>query len=127
MKRVFLLEDDPTRVRLIREALIGKDVELTHAWDADKGLELFAGPYDLILLDHDLGGKQFVDSSLDNTGAGFVRRLPEGSITNFTQVVVHSYNGVGAKVIMLTLLERFGIDAPWAPFGPTLLNYLRSL
>lgn len=129
MKKIFLLEDDPSRVNFIRNALVGVDAELTHAWDVERGLAKWDGPYDVVLLDHDLGGEIFVDSANDNTGCGFARRLPDGAIGEETTVWVHSYNPDGAREIGRILRERFPflVQLTIYPFGPRLLGWLSTL
>lgn len=63
---VFILEDDLTRMQWFRERLINHTI--THAASCTQ-VERFVGPYDLICLDHDLGGRQM--STRPDSGATF--------------------------------------------------------
>ena len=56
--KVFILEDDPYRIVKFRDLLKGHDLTII---DSCTKVEEFKPPYDLILLDHDLGGRQLED------------------------------------------------------------------
>jgi CheY-like chemotaxis protein len=125
---VFILEDDPTRSEAFAFALQGADVYHL-AKDVDEALAKFEPPYDLVLLDHDLGGEAFVSSGEANTGAGFVRAMNEDEQKKALQgarVVVHSWNPDGA-LTMLKLLKDRGVMAFRIPYGKELLNFCRTL
>lgn len=106
MIRIFVLEDNKDRIYWFKR--IFKDFDLTIAMST-KGAKLrYNGVYDILFLDHDLGGEVYVDSKEENTGAGFARWLmkdedPYG--VSFNQVVIHSMNPTGAKNIM-GILEK---------------------
>ena len=119
--RIFVLEDDPMRIKAIWEAGIGQD--LTVAKSCEEAKRKWQGPYDLVLLDHDLGGEVFADSSKDNTGAGFARWLVESDKEPGVGVI-HSYNPVGAKA-MGEILNSNGWKMVRVPFGPTLLEFVK--
>lgn len=122
MRRIFILEDDPARISLFRQTLIGTDV--TICVDVASAKQLWEPPYDIVCLDHDLGGEVYVDSAHKNTGAEFVRWLTRNQpnlIDEAKTIYVHSYNPVGAAAMMTDLFEvhhRVGR----VPFGPTLLK-----
>lgn len=78
-----------------------------------------------MLLDHDLGGEQYVSSELYNTGAEFCRWLVKQEVVEPTFTLIHSFNPGGAEEMQRTLL-----DAGWShvvrwPFGRTVLDVLR--
>ena len=84
--RVFVLEDDPDRIRQLTEWLIGCE------WDCIQTCIReyeFKPPYDLILLDHDLGGRQLADH--EDCGLTFVK-LVKDRINIEADIIVHSYN-----------------------------------
>jgi hypothetical protein len=115
--KVFVLEDDETRIALIERAAIGH--ELTVARDTEDALKKFAPPYNLLLLDHDLGGRVFVDSNEEDCGAAFCRRAP---FRDDDTVIVHSYNRAGAMEMLAIISERQpDARAIWQPFGPSVL------
>ena len=119
-----MLEDDPQRIRLFREACIGLDA--TFAESCEEAVRKFAPPYHVLSLDHDLGGEVFVDSAVENTGAGFCRWLADASDDFQPAVVVHSYNPVGAANMAKTLRDK-GHRVVVQPFGPTVLGFLGGL
>ncbi len=74
-------------------------------------------PYETtyVYLDHDLGGKEFVDSQNTNTGMEVVRWI----ITNkpkISLIIIHSLNPVAANN-MLTDLKRAGYPTMVRPFA----------
>jgi CheY-like chemotaxis protein len=123
--RVFVLEDDPQRIRLFREALFHADA--TFAESCAEAIQKFKPPYAVMSLDHDLGGQVFVNSTEENTGAGFCRWLPETDVEAwYPVVVVHSYNPDGASTMMRTLRDK-GYRAIQQPFGPSVLSFLSAV
>lgn len=106
---IFILEDDSIRMGLFREAL--KDHNIDHASNVQDGKRLLtANEYDLILLDHDLGGEQMVHSSDENTGYQLAKFIRDDNIS--ARVITHTYNPAGAKNI-LAVLPR----AAYIPFA----------
>lgn len=120
--KIFILEDDAYRNRAFRELCIGIDADFAESYD--EAIRKFNGPYDVICLDHDLGGLTYVSSSSYNTGHNFCTWMP----TNTTNpaVFIHSYNPVGAENMKRTLTEK-GYSPIKVPFGPTLLNMLNEI
>lgn len=121
---IFILEDDLMRMQWFRERLIAHTI--THAESCTQ-VDRFVGPYDLICLDHDLGGRQMTDHK-DN-GATFAKMIVD-RIGN-AAVIIHSYNADGAKRIQSILPplgpsflphRHFSVCAPFR--GPTFLSYL---
>lgn len=121
--KVFILEDDPGRIRWFRERFIGHDVTFIESCtEADK----FQPPYDLILLDHDLGGRQMNEH--EDCGLTFIK-LIKNKLTAEDTLVVHSYNSVGAtrmlKEIPHVLLKVY---APYrGVMFDTLMHNLEAL
>lgn len=122
MKRIFILEDDPLRIVQFRKACIGHD--LTLAVDCDEAKRLWQPPYDLVCLDHDLGGETFVDSRYENTGFQFCRFLTEPQPfkdLRQTPFIVHSYNPEGAYQMYRNLKDA-GYIVYRIPFGLAVLH-----
>jgi len=93
--RVFILEDRTERMSKFQRALIG--VPFDHAADAATAKELLSSEkYDLIFLDHDLGGDEFVSSDDPNTGYQVAKFIPE-TPNALTPAVIHSCNPGGAQ------------------------------
>ena len=124
--KIFILEDDATRNALFFQSLIGHDVTAADNVEDAKKLYTEHAPFDVVLLDHDLGGETYVNSAQENTGAAFCRWLttPEAKVATF----VHSYNPEGAKNMMHILVEQKGWQrVTRLPFGLNLLKWLEGL
>ena len=105
--RVFILEDDPARQELLFAKLRGHEI---YCIDSCAWIDTFQPPYDLILLDHDLGGRQFEEH--EDSGTRFAE-LIQGK-TGYARIIVHSYNPAGAER-MCKILDLH--DGDWIPFG----------
>lgn len=124
--KIFILEDDPYRHKGFIEACVGTD--LTIASSYEQAIKLWNPPYNLVLLDHDLGGHQFVQSDgIERTGYHFVEWLITGHVLDLnTPVVVHSYNPEGAAKMVDALLS-LEVPANAYPYGPNLLRSIKKL
>lgn len=124
--RVFILEDDPVRQIGFMGALLGHEV--TMCASVLNAKEAFKPPYDIILLDHDLGGLQMVDSADEDTGyqfAVFMCEQPTWLSYRSSQVIVHSFNPEGAQK-MANLLHEDGYKVVKIPYGTKLLQWLQK-
>jgi len=119
-KRIFILEDDPFRIRQFCEALLHCDVTIRTNVEAAKAA--WNPPYDVVSLDHDLGGETYVDSSHENTGYQFTKWLCQEP-RDVKKYYVHSYNPDGATNMLHELLKA-DVVVYRIPFGPTLLREL---
>ena len=100
--RIFILEDDPYRMVKFRQELLGHEID--HAETVQDGTSLVVNnKYDLLFLDHDLGGKQMVDSSNSNTGYQLAEFIASFTPNKGTPCVVHSCNPGGADNIVRML------------------------
>ena len=118
--RIFILEDDIARRDAFEVCLSEHDLDI--AIDAEAATRLFAPPYDVILLDHDLGGG--VDTDGSNTGAAFAKWLMNNHKEDvmLSCVITHSYNPDGAKEICRIIPGCVHIT-----FGKSLLKMLDEL
>ena len=115
---VLLLEDDPVRVVAFRERLTatGRPFVIAHHEGSAGAIDALNGNvYDLILLDHDLGGRTYVDHTNEKEDCGmrvaeYFMIRPE-HVRKHGPIVVHSLNGPAAQ----QMVELIG-DAIWAPF-----------
>lgn len=113
--KVFILEDDPTRITLLIEWLQGHYLTIV---DSCSKVDMFQPPYDLILLDHDLGGRQMTEH--EDNGAAFAKLIND-KINKNAIVIIHSHNPYGVKR-MRDILDG-GIIAPFGGgFFRNLLN-----
>lgn len=100
--KIFILEDNEYRMVKFRRELIGHEID--HAATVEEGTGLVvANKYDLIFLDHDLGGEEFVDSFADNTGYKLAEFIASFTPNKETPCVVHSCNPAGANNILRVL------------------------
>lgn len=133
MIRIFILEDSPERIAAMEHALkmyAGGPHEVTiRKWlgGPDGAVEAFTPSYDLILLDHDLGGEQMVDAREENTGSAFTRFLATTTQARNACVIIHSYNPEGAQEMELTLKKAGFVNVQREPFSRTLLSFLDSI
>ncbi len=69
---------------------------------------------DFLLLDHDLGGEEFVDSDREDTGFEVVRWITEHK-PQIKKIIVHSCNP-SAGPAMVQVLSRIGYNAIYVNF-----------
>lgn len=106
--KVFILEDDPLRMTVLRRLLPTADItHVVSCVEADQ----FQPPYDLILLDHDLGGRQMDEH--EDCGLTFVRMVNR-RFDSDTPIVIHSFNPDGANAMAHVLRD---CNVYLAPFG----------
>lgn len=118
--KVFILEDDPIRIGQFMEWLRGDDITCA---DSCTQAYKFEPPYDLIFLDHDLGGRQLEEHEDD--GLAFVRLIKD-QINPDALVVIHSYNPDGA-LRMFDELFDYGVLTLRQPFGPKLKDIIAGV
>ena len=100
-KKSFLfLDDNPDRHLAFDQMLIGKPVSVDHVWTAEECIRTLrsSAPYDCVFLDHDLGGRVFVQEEKGSGSevAAFIGKdLDRTSYPK--RVVVHSWNPAGAE------------------------------
>ncbi len=115
-QQVLFLDDDHKRIDAIRARLASGRCDLTVVETADECIaRLRAARYDLVMLDHDLGGETFCDSSREDCGMEVVRWLRNnGREHGF--FIVHTMNAVAAAGMYLEL-TAMGYRVEQAPFG----------
>lgn len=115
VKKILILEDSPDRIIKFKNMFSQNSKNFIHvdyvdtAKDAISLLEKYK--YDLIFLDHDLGGKIFVNSDEENTGNTVIKQIPYTKNLS-TKIIVHSHNPGGVNR-MLSIKE---LDSVWIPF-----------
>lgn len=115
---ILVLEDDENRIIQFKERFFslfnGKNKDLIigvveYARTAKEAIEFLKETihYDIIFLDHDLGGRVFVSSDDENTGSEVVRYLVENAnqYAN-TRFIIHSFNPIGAKSMLNNIKEN---------------------
>jgi CheY-like chemotaxis protein len=123
--RIFVLEDNIDRITLFHKylPLLFPEASFVFAESAQEASCLLRKEkyFDIAFLDHDLGGKAFVDSEEENTGYQVVKMMLDRNIT-CGQVVVHSMNPAGAANMVALFSPEVRVD--YIPF-PSLLDYFK--
>jgi CheY-like chemotaxis protein len=120
--RVLVLDDDTERLAILtqrfEEMKRTDDDVLDMTQNADQAIEyLSENEYDIVCLDHDLGG-HFVhpyDES-EKTGMYVVKAVVAQGVNENACFIIHSWNSVGAKA-MAALLRDFGYTVVVSPFS----------
>lgn len=111
--RILFLDDDEMRHDKFGSESVSHDI--THVRTVEQAIKAFEKePFDLICLDHDLGGMHYVPSEDPTTGYHVAAHIAAKG-TN-AEVIVHSYNVIGAQR-MVNKLKDAGIAARHLPFG----------
>jgi DNA-binding response OmpR family regulator len=107
---VFILEDNPDRMKKFHKELTGHRIH--HAETAKEGMDpIEMNRYDVLLLDHDLGGEVFVDSDFHNTGYKLAQFIAVSDRNSKTPCIIHSCNPAGADNIQGVL--KHAVLAPF--------------
>jgi CheY-like chemotaxis protein len=114
--KILFLDDDPNRRRFARSAFGNHELsEAETAEDAIKMLERYS-PYDLVSLDHDLGGKTFTPSD-ETSGFEVARHILKMPLELLPKrVIIHSYN-FPAAARMVEALSPI-VPTTYEPFNP---------
>ena len=123
--KVFILEDDENRIDEFCKWFAADELVVTDT--AVEAREVLSSEqFDLILLDHDLGGEQMVDpSETENTGTTVVSSCREWKSLKGTPVIVHSCNPSGAKRMAESLQDAEFSNVSRIPF-PLLVRAVRK-
>ena len=130
--RAFILEDMPARVDAFKRVLSEAGVEVCWATNVEAAKRLWAPPYKIALLDHDLEDADYnywtMAAAIDGDGTGydFVKWLSKRDAGNEQRplMILHSYNFDGARR-MTNGLREAGFEAIQWPFANDLLEFLK--
>lgn len=122
--KIFILEDEIRGHRQPILTILDKH-DLTVATDIEMGKRLYAenGPFDLVILDHDMHG-YYQHYTEPDTGYAFCLWMTDQQ-QKIPRVLLHSQNNT-ARVQMAELLKSCGIKVEEHYYGPNYLNYLRE-
>lgn len=118
--KIFILEDNEERIKWFVKSFSEDELVISNM--ASLSIEILKTiKFQLIFLDHDLGGKAFVNSDREDTGAEVAREM-RNSMNSDTPVVIHSLNKHGAQRIESTLMmdghQAAVRIAPYGSFKP---------
>ena len=109
--KILILEDDPERVKKFRQQLIGNEVTVVD--QAPACIEhLRNSTFDLLFLDHDLGGKVYVPSG-PGTGYEVACWLHNNLDRRSRLIIVHSLSSFGAENICKVLPRAVRLPHAW--------------
>jgi hypothetical protein len=113
-QRVLFLDDDPVRA----EAFLSENPEAVWVQTVSECLSHLIEVWDEVHLDHDLGGKQFVDTSEIDCGMEVIRWLCQEPRLHLrrTFFFVHTHNTLAGLMMVLQMRES-GYHAEFRPFG----------
>jgi hypothetical protein len=119
--RLLFLDDDPVRA----EAFLRDHRDAVWVTNVPDCLAHLSETWDEVHLDHDLGGKQFVDSRDAESGMEVIRWLCKEPRVHLREVVflVHTHN-VAAGLLMVLHMRASGYKAELRPFGQDLQRLL---
>lgn len=112
MASILVLEDNEERTKVFKRELIGHEaVFCVSASEAIKELEDRC--FDAVFLDHDLGGKVFVEET-ENTGYEVCLWLEKNTGKKPKIIIIHSLNPSGVKRMLQAVPDALEIPFAWA-------------
>ena len=120
-RRLLFLDDDPVRAQVFMQDH-PQAIWVTTVADCLARLE---EPWDEVHLDHDLGGKKFVDSRDEDCGMEVIRWLCKQPRDHLkaTLFFVHTHNAA-AGLLMVLQIRGCGYKGEFRPFGMDLARLL---
>jgi CheY-like chemotaxis protein len=101
--KILILEDSCERIKIMSETFINDNMVVTNC--AETAIEFLNNiKFDLIMLDHDLGGDVYVNINDENTGSEVCRKI--NKLNKDSIVVIHSWNKVGGTNMALLLKDK---------------------
>jgi hypothetical protein len=122
-RRLLFLDDDPVRA----EAFLVEAPEAVWVKTVTDCVVRLVEPWDEVHLDHDLGGKQFVDTSANDCGMEVIRWLCQEPRLHLRQTnfFVHTHNTIAGLMMVLQMRES-GYQAEFRPFGVDIAQLLAA-
>jgi len=121
--KIFILDDmverQNTLLRLLKDVINESVIFVADSRDTAIEILKNENDFDIMFLDHDLGGKVYVDSLDPNTGWWVAKYIADNNIRS-KQIIIHTLNYAGAKMMLYDLP-----GAKHIPF-PTLVNILKG-
>lgn len=121
---ILILEDDANRISGFAQAYHNTPFTIFITDQVDQCIEILQKhPVQLAYLDHDLGGKVFVDSDKEPTGlhvAEWIARNPDRAPR---MCFIHSLNPSGARAMSNAFRNNPKITTIIAPYPSCLIQY----
>jgi len=113
---ILFLDDSDRRCKTFKSNFPSADIVNT-AEEAIKAMQ--HTHYDLICLDHDLGGEQMADTKGKNTGSEVVRHMIKNPHPA-KAIVIHTHNPPAGNQMVMALMKHY--DGVYRyTFGPVML------
>ena len=124
--RILVLEDDPKRIEVFKSVLGGKHA-VSYVETARDCIDLLeTEKFDVVFLDHDLGGEVYVSEAHTNTGSEVVRWLMLHVQDLDPYVIVHSHNTVAAERMQSNLQRAAFSHVYRIPFATLVAKYFHD-
>jgi len=114
--KILFLDDSNERINTIKKYLGVKSNILHIAESAPKAIALLKkySPYDIVLLDHDLGDVNIIGEKTGYAVAKFITEMKPKLLPK--RIIIHSHNPIGAMK-MEAILKINGIKSEKIPFS----------
>ena len=109
--KILVLDDDQNRLDQFKQRLIGH-VACCVKTAPETIRKLAEEPWDVLFLDHDLGGTTYAPSG-PGTGYEVAKWLAEHEDRKPGQIVIHSFNAPGSQNMKSVLPEAFYNPGAW--------------
>ena len=120
--KILILDDCEFRHAAFTEKFGKPGYELTHVRTAQEAINrLKAGGFDVVFLDHDLGGQVFVASGA-GTGYEVADWLAKNEAQKPAVVVIHTLNPAGQDAMKKALPDAALWPFAWMPDDPKVLS-----
>jgi hypothetical protein len=120
-RRLLFLDDDPARAR----SFLTEYPQAVWVENVPACIDRLAEKWDEVHLDHDLGGRTFVDTTRNDCGMEVIRWIckePRAHLRR-TLFFVHTHNAA-AGLLMVLQMRSSGYKAEFRPFGFNLAHLL---
>ena len=112
--KILILEDKDERLKQFNDNLCSEDNQLMMVKEAVYAIDYLSNEkWDVLFLDHDLGGQINVSSENENTGSEVARFLKQHPFLIPNLVILHSLNMIGCKYMKGLLPDSVIIPFAW--------------
>lgn len=112
--RAFVLEDSPERTKEFKKRFDKRFWDYVMVPDVASALKpLSTIEFDILFLDHDLGGEVYVDVMNKNTGSEIARWISENGLKGDPIIIIHSLNPSGQSYMKSLLPNATVIPFVW--------------
>lgn len=113
--KILILEDNQERIGKFKELFKNQELFIFDSFNRELCDTVRKIDFDVMLLDHDLGNRIWVDSREENTGYQFIVWLIGNKLQKKSLIYIHSMNPIGANKMLNYLLDN-DYDGIWIPY-----------